>query len=433
LTRSPPKPSIVTPAYKRRRLLQEIHKVSRHRKAVAMSKTKLDAAAELAAVALVAAVVWWVKSLVWGFKAPVGDGFVYLAMAGGEEGAPPWSFRILTPRLAGLFFPRNPAAGFVWIAGLSFVGTAAAVDVLLRKAELNFALRERALGVALFMATCTGAFMFRGYFLTDSLAYFLLAVACAASLYRRDGLVALATAVGVFNRETAFFIIPVWLLLGVGLYPPAALLRRLVLVFSPAVVAYVVLHYTPLFFGHEPINFNYLRPDNIRMVWRSMVGGLGTENVYYGLAICVFLAYGPVWFVAARGLLSAVNDVRRRPLPPVVALWGLSLPVLAALYTDWRRGFQPLFPAVIVSAILGVRLMTERSPKYCWHLLAVTTATAAATTTEAWEFQPIKRPVLLALGIWLSVAGSIQIVTRTGARARREGSTAPAQPRRGGR
>jgi hypothetical protein len=381
----------------------------------AASKTKLDVAVELAAVALVAAAVWWVKSIVWGFKAPVGDGLVYLAMAGGEDGAPPWSFHLLTPRLAGLLCPLNPAAGFVWIAGLSFVGTAAAVDVLLRKAELKFALRERALGVALFMATCTGAFMFRGYFLTDSLAYFLLAVACAASLYRRDGLVALATAVGVFNRETAFFIIPVWLLLNVGLYPPAALLRRLVLVFSPAVVAYVLLHHTPLFFGHEPINFNYLRPDNIRMIWRSMLGGLGTENVYYGLAICVFLAYGPVWFVAARGLLSTVNDVRRRPLPPAVALWSLSLPVLASLiFVDWRRGFQPLFPAIIVSAILGVRLMTERSPRYCWYLLAMTTATAAAATTEAWEFQPIRRPVILAAGIWLSVVVFIQIVTRFG-------------------
>lgn len=128
-------------------------------------------------MALVAAAVWWLKTMVWGFKPPAGDGLVYLALAGGKEVAPPWSFHILTPRLAGLFFPGNPAEGFAWIAALSFVGTAAAVDVLLRRVGLNVTLRERALGVALFMATCTGAFMFRGYFLTDSLSYFLLAVA----------------------------------------------------------------------------------------------------------------------------------------------------------------------------------------------------------------------------------------------------------------
>src|SRR5215210_793708 len=115
-----------------------------------MSKTRFYVAVELAAVALVAALVWWVKSVVWGFKAPVGDGLVYLALAGGEEVAPPWSFHILTPRLAGLLFPRNPAAGFVRVAGISFVGTAVAVDVLLRKAGLNVSLKERALGVALF-------------------------------------------------------------------------------------------------------------------------------------------------------------------------------------------------------------------------------------------------------------------------------------------
>jgi hypothetical protein len=380
-----------------------------------MSKTRFYVAVELAAVALVAAAVWWAKSIVWGFKAPVGDGLVYLAMAGGGEVAPPWSFHILTPRLAGLLFPRNPAAGFEWVAGLSFVGTALAIDVLLRKSELNDGVGERALGVALFMATCTGAFMFRGYFLTDALSYFLLAVACAASLYRRDGLVALVTAVGVFNRETAFFIIPVWLLLNVRVRPPAVLLRRSVLVFGPAVAAYVLLHHTPLFLGREPSNFNYLRPDNIAMIWRGTLSWLGTENIYYGLAICVLLAYGPVWPLAARGLLSALNGLRHKPLPPAVALWGLSLPVLASLIVvDWRRGFQPLFPAIIVSAILGVRAMTKRSPKYCRHLLAMTTAGAAAATTEAWEFQPIRRPVILAAGIWLSVVVFIRIVTHNG-------------------
>ncbi|MDT5271666.1 MAG: hypothetical protein QOH49_3852 [Acidobacteriota bacterium] len=385
-----------------------------------MSKTRFYVAVELAAVALVAAGVWWLKSIVWGFKAPVGDGLVYLAMAGGGEVAPPWSFHILTPRLAGLLCPRNPAAGFVRVAGVSFVGTAVIVDILLRKVGLNVSLGERALGVALFMATCTGAFMFRGYFLADSLSYFLLAAACAASLYRRDGLVALVTAVGIFNRESALFVIPVWLALNFRLSTPAVLLRRLVLVFTPAAVAYVLLHHTPLFLGREPGHFNYLRPDNIAMIWRGNLSWLGTENVYYGLAICVFLAYGPVWLVAARGLLSVLKGIRRKPVPPVIALWGLALPVLASLLVvDWRRGFQPLFPALISSAILGVRVMTERSPKYCWHLLAMTTAAAAAATTEAWEFQPIRTPVIIALAIWLSAVIVIRIVTRFGARPRR--------------
>ncbi|HWW75973.1 MAG TPA: hypothetical protein VNZ44_11275, partial [Pyrinomonadaceae bacterium] len=286
-----------------------------------MPKRKLYAAAEVAAVALAAAAVWCLKSAVWGFKPPIGDGLVYVAMAGGEEVGPPWSFHILTPWLAGLVSPRNPVAGFVRVAGLSFVGAAAAVDVLLRRAGLNLSTRERALGVALFMATCAGAFMFRGYFLTDSLSYFLLAVACAATLYRRDRLVALVTAVGVLNRETALFVIPVWLLLNVGPRTHAPLLRRFVAVFAPAAVVYLLLHHTPLFLGREPTNFNYLRPDNVAMIWRGMRGWLGTENVYYGLAVCVLLAYGPVWPLAARGMLSASGELRRRPLPPVVALW----------------------------------------------------------------------------------------------------------------
>ena len=385
-----------------------------------MPKRKLYAAAEVLAVALAAAAVWCLKSAVWGLKAPVGDGLVYIAMAAGEEVAPPWSFHILTPWLAGLISPRNPVAGFVWVAGLSFVGAAAAVDVLLRRAGLNLTLGERVLGVALFTATCAGAFMFRGYFLTDSLSYFLLAVACAASLYRRDWLVALATAVGVLNRETALFVIPVWLLLNAGPRARAPLPWRFAAVFAPAAVVYLLLHHTPLFLGREPTHFNYLRPDNVAVIWRATRGWLGTENVYYGLAVCVLLAYGPVWPLAARGMLSVSDEFRRGPLTPVVALWGLALPVLASLaVVDWRRGFQPLFPALVVSAVLGVRVLTERAPRYCWHLLALTTAAAAVATTEAWESQPIRRPVIIAAGIWLGVLVFILMVARTGARPRR--------------
>lgn len=69
--------------------------------------------------------------------------------------------------------------------------------------------------------------------------------------------------------------------------------------------------------------------------------------------------------------------------------------------------------------------MTERSPKYCRHLLAFVAAVAAATT-EAWEFQPVRRPVMLAAGIWLRVLVFIRIVTRRDARPRREGSNADA-------
>jgi hypothetical protein len=73
---------------------------------------------------------------------------------------------------------------------------------------------------------------------------------------------------------------------------------------------------------------------------------------------------------------------------------------------------------------MGARVLTERSPGYCWYILAVATAAAAAATAAAWEFQPIRRPVIFAVGIWPCVVIFIRIVTRPGARPRRGGSAA---------
>lgn len=71
---------------------------------------------ESSLVMLVAALLWVVQWAVSGMPLPSGDGQVYLAMAQGAEGTPPFSFHILTPRLAGYLFPDDPAVGFFAIA-----------------------------------------------------------------------------------------------------------------------------------------------------------------------------------------------------------------------------------------------------------------------------------------------------------------------------
>jgi hypothetical protein len=357
----------------------------------------------LAVTAVAAALVWLLKWRLFGWERPIGDGPYYLAMAAGAEGSPPWSFHLLAPRLAGLISPDNPAYGFAWIAAASFILTSVTMVLILRKVY-EFDLVEQVLGVALFMTTCTGAFMFRGYFLTDSLSYLLLGLACAAALYRRDALLAVVTCIAVFNRETAFFIFPVWILLNIGAVSIPNLIKRFVFIVTPAAVAYFILHHTSLVFGHLPPHFNYLAPENVKKIWASNLSWLGTGNIYYGLAICVFVAYGPAWFLAAWGLYRAVTRLRWEAMRPLIALWGLALPVAATLIVvDWRRGFQPLFPAVIASAVFGFHSLTRSATQFDRRLLAAATVIAAVGTSEAWWLQPMRRSVFVGMGIWVSV------------------------------
>jgi len=362
---------------------------------------------ELILVAAVAALIWWIKWLVWGIAPLSGDGAMYISMAMGERGVPPWSFHVLTPRIVGLLFPHDPIHGFFAVAGCSFVGTAVTINLLLRRAGFGVGVAERALGVGLFVATCTGANMFRAYYMTDSLSYFLLAVACAGTLYKADWIVALATFAGVFNRETAAFVIPVWIVFNLR-EPIARIAVRFLLTFSPAVAGYFVLQRTRLILGFEPVHFNYLKFENMLELWRVTLSWLGTENIYYGLAICVFLAYGPVWFMAARGVASVLKRFSWPQLAPLASLWALLLPVLSTLLiVDWRRGFQPLFPAMTVSGVLGIRAMTEGRAAYCWTLLAVATVLAAAITSDAWWYHPMRTPVLIAMVPWLGIAAFV--------------------------
>jgi hypothetical protein len=388
---------MVTPSYNRDSVLNKT--TTTHTE---VTKTR-KLSPGLAATGVVAAPLWLLKWYALGLPQPIGDGPYYLDMASGAEGRPPWSFHILAPRLAGLISPQNPAHGFALIAAVSFVLTAMTMFLILRKVY-EFDLVEQVLGVALFMTTCTGAFMFRFYFLTDSLAYLLLALACAAGLYRKDALLAVVTWIAVFNRETAFFIFPVWILLNVGTGSGLSLMKRFVLVLTPAAVAYIILHHTPLVFGHMPQHLNYLAPQNAMMVWRSNLSWLGTNNVYYGLGIWVFLAYGPAWFLSGWGFYQCVTRLGWQASRPFVALWGLILPVVATLLVvDWVRGFQPLFPAVVASAVFGFRALTKGSTDFARWLLAAATIFAAVGTAEAWRLPPMRQPVFVSMAIWVCV------------------------------
>ena len=378
---------------------------------VTPAKTR-HVAIELAAIAFGSSLIWLGKWVVFGSQPLSGDGRTYLDMAKGNHGVAPWSFHVLTPRLAGALFPDNPSVGFFWIAAVSFVGTAILIDLLLRGVRLDLTLRERVLGVTLFIGCGTATQMFRAYYMTDSLSYFLLAASCTASVYRLDSLVALTTFVGVFNRETALFVLPVWLAMNIGTSSVLQIAKRLALVMGPAVAGYVILHFTPLILGFMPAHFDYMSWANILTLWNTTLAWLGTDNIYYGLAICIFLAYGPLWFMAAAGALSLSQYAwtRRRP---TISLWILALPVLfTLLIVDWKRGFQPLFPAMIVSSVIGIRQLSAARPRYCWSLLAATTAVASAITTDAWSASRMHPVIITAMVPWIAVASFV--LTRPG-------------------
>lgn len=364
---------------------------------------------EVSRVVLIAAIVWSLRWATLGLHPPAGDGGMYFAMANGAEVPAPWSFHILTPRLAGSIAPGRPAIGFFAIAGFSFLLTSTAVVVMLAAKSFGMDARERLLGAMLFMTVYPGVAMFRSYELTDSLSYALLAVAVAAAVHHYDSILALATLIGVFNRETAFFVGPVWLALNIGRFSLGRLIFRSVLIFAPSAVGYILLHYTALFFGHLPAHFNYLSIAGITELWALNRPFLGTKSVVYGLAICVVLAFGPVWFIAGYGYFRSITR-RDEVLKPLLALGTLAIPMAAALIVvDWRRGFQPIFPAVVTAGVIGLRAFSASHLRMSWYVAAGGTVLAANFVTEAWWSRKIAVPFTISMSLWICLMALVLV------------------------
>ena len=53
----------------------------------------------------------------------------------------------------------------------------------------------------------------------------------------------------------------------------------------------------------------------------------------------------------------------------------------------------------------GIRAIARNRPAYCWGLLAAVTTLAAAATSDAWWYQPMRTPVIIGMGPWLAVLG----------------------------
>ncbi len=353
-------------------------------------------------IAAFAGVVWLIKWFTFGLQPVWGDGLVYLLMAKGVEGDPPHYCHILGPRIAGLF--PDPTLGFFLLGALSFVGTSVTMGILLRHPSFASTFPERLLGVAFFMASYVGVAMFRAFFLNDALAYWLLSIACAGTIYRRDRIVSLATLLGVFQRETALFVIPVWVANQIRTYSPGRLLARFVWVFTPAFAGYILLHKTSLFFGRRPPQFIWWSPDVAYRLWRTNLEWLGTRSILTGLGICVILSYGPAWLVAVRGFTRAILGKEQKLAGVLVDLSGLALPVgLSLLVVDWRRGFQPLFLLIIPSAVIGCRMITSRHQDWHWYIFSLGTSVATGLSAEAWWISPMRVPVALAGIVWLVV------------------------------
>ena len=249
----------------------------------------------------------------------------------------PYTFRVLTPRLASLW-PGDPAAGFtaVTLASLILAGTC------LHAYGRVVGLGPLAAGAGALLFAVSGGMvrLLTTPVYVDGPTYLLTVAALLLLALDRFRPFLAVVCIGVLNRETAFLLVPLYLL--VARSSTWDRRRVAVAIVVPAGV-FVALVIGQLWVGGalaDPTRLYALRPAPSAM--RQAIPSL-TD------LFDLFSTFGVLWLLAARNLLGPTPFMRRAS-----AFGALVIAQLVAARGDEGRVLSHLFPIVITLAMLEV-------------------------------------------------------------------------------
>ena len=341
------------------------------------------------------------------------DHLHYLEMAKGGEGrpelaqAPPYCYRILTPRLASLLARTGLGlnGAFYLITNVSLFGFLMALWWLL--ADLGFAVPTRAVGLLLVGLTQGPIRWFEyQYWMSDPPCLFLLALALV--LVRRDRLlpVAILSVVAAFVRETYVLLYPCCLLAQWQRHGPGRALVRTAAVAALPMAIMVTLRVTIV--PNQPDDFVSGVADSLAFRWRHRF-----DNQLYVLSLGTWGVLLPLALLAWRRL----GDALRRQAD-LVALLVMAYGTLV-ISNNTERPLAYAVPALLPAALSGFdRLVTEAGVPF-------RVAAAGALSVQALHYlvtcfgelgmsiyQPTSWSVVAATtGFWLAALAALRLRT----------------------
>ena len=302
----------------------------------------------------------------------------------------PYTFRVLTPGLAGLW-PGDPLVGFTVVTLLALPLAATALYAYQRAIALE---PPAALAGALLFAVSGGSVrMLTTPVYVDALTYLTEAAAFWLLARRRFWPFLAVVTVGVLNRETALLLVALYL----AVEPPsrATWVRALLAVLLPAtvlgVVVVLMLWAGGVLSGATPLAT--LAP--FARTFRQDLPALADLFDVYSML-------GVMWLLALRHLPGPTSFHRRALVYAVLAV--LQLTVSRG---DEGRNLSHLFPIVIPLAMLDVQRVLATGSRRGRILAALLIAGCAASMVHArWTiFEPAAlRYALVALGTATALA-----------------------------
>ena len=253
----------------------------------------------------------------------------------------PYTFRVLTPRLAGLW-PGEPVAGFTAVTLVSLILAGTCLYAYGRAVGLS--VPAALAGAALFSVSGGVVRLITTPVYVDGLTYSLTVAALLFLALGRFYPFLAVVCLGVLNRETGLLLVPLYLVVA---WPVREEWRRAALVILAPMALFLVVVIVQLGVGGALTDAALLGA--LRPAPSAMRQVIPSPTDLFDL----FSTFGVLWLLAASNLPGPTRFLRRASLFAV-----LVVAQLVVARGDEGRVLSHLFPVVISLAMLDVQRAT---------------------------------------------------------------------------
>jgi hypothetical protein len=288
-----------------------------------------------------------------------GDHLYYFAMSQHSVGASalvpienkylpyaPFSYRLLTPLIASLL-PIDQHLAFLAITLIAFILTSFVFYLFLRQREYSHTLGL--LGVGLFLTLYPAAgFVVLDNYLPEPLTFLVVLLAFITIEQRKDWLFLAIVSIGVLNKETVLFLLPVYYVFTIRREGRLNWARALVIGIVP-----VSIWLLPHIFIHPTNNYSYL---NELLAQLQVRLGNGPGGLRHQVAQYSFLTWGPLLFLVLSLPRRSIHWLMKEEH---LALWVALAYLQTLVASDIPRLLVYAFPVVIPLALGNLRYLAQ--------------------------------------------------------------------------
>jgi len=256
------------------------------------------------------------------------DSFIYyqMSLSPFKSTLAPYTYRILTPLIVFLL-PLKKLAGFFLINTSSLFLAAIVFYYYLKRLKFNSLISF--LGVLIFLSAPTVIYSLYDIALVDNLSFLFIALAFYFILSERDGLFFIVMLIGILNKETILFTIPLFFLYKLEQANLKIALKKTFLILIPILIVFFVIRF----------HYGFTDYFSLNTINNILIYHLTANNMFKN----PYLAFGTLWIMFFYGIKYIDNRFLKKSLY-ILPLIFLQILISTDIYRVLFIGFPIIIP-----------------------------------------------------------------------------------------